>query len=333
MYNIFLTDEQTTVLLAAALLIGIALVLYLLKNKTMSSPYSTPMLDRFSRDLTELARRGILDPIVGRRNEIDKLTRILSRRTKNNVILVGEAGVGKTAIVEGLAQNIAAKITPSDLFNKRILSLDLNALIAGTKYRGEFEERIKRITEEISHSQRTIILFIDEIHNLIEPESSGESISAGDILKPAMARGELQVVGATTQQEFDQYFQKDPAFRRRLQPIFVAEPNDEETLEVLRGIKPRYEKYHNVEITDEALVTCVRLGKRILPDRSFPDKAIDVMDESASKVKLDNLKLSKVKDVKTTPKVLPEDVRKIVAEYEVSGKKKKLKVIVKNGNN
>lgn len=326
--DISFSQEQYTVILLGAFTIALVTIYYLLQKKMRLGPTPTPMLDHYSRDLTRLAKEGALDPVVGRRKEIDQLTRILSRRTKNNVVLVGEAGVGKTAIVEGLAQNIIGRLTPSDLAGKRILSLDLNALIAGTKYRGEYEERIKKITEEIMGNQRTIILFIDEIHNLIEPENSGESISAGDILKPAMARGELQVVGATTRQEYEQYFQKDPAFRRRLQPIYIREPDQEETLEVLRGIKSHYEKYHNLVIDDAALVACVRLGKNIMPDRSFPDKAIDIMDETASKVKLEHLSISRVKKESARPVVMADDVRIIISEYD-GDSRKKLKVKVK----
>lgn len=310
---------EPAMLVVVLLLLSITVAFYFFRKKFSGFSSSTPMLDNFSRDLTVLARQNLLDPIVGRKKEIEQLTRILSRRTKNNVVLVGEAGVGKTAIVEGLAQNIAGKLAPADLYGKRILSLDLNALIAGTKYRGEFEARIKRITEEISRSRRTIILFIDEIHNLIEPESSGESISAGDILKPAMARGELQVVGATTPQEYETYFKNDPAFRRRLQPIFVGAPDEKETLKILQGIKERYEAYHNVEITGEALIACVEEGKKIMADRSFPDKAIDIMDETASKVKLDQVN-SDFKINGQVPRVTAEDVRDIVREYKTAEK-------------
>lgn len=312
--NSIFSFDLALLLVTGSILVILALVFWFFQKSEGLTKFSTPMLDQFSRDLTAEAARGELDPIIGRRREIDQLTRILSRRTKNNVVLVGEAGVGKTAIVEGLAQNIVFKLTPSDLYDKRILSLDTNALIAGTKYRGEFEERIKKITEEISRSQRTIILFIDEIHNLIEPESSGESISAGDILKPAMARGELQVVGATTLLEYQTYFKSDPAFKRRLQPIFVTEPKEQETLEILRGIKSKYEEYHRVKISDEALKACVELGKKTLTERSFPDKAIDLMDETASKIKLDQVK-NMGENNGHLPEVTADDVKKIVQEY------------------
>lgn len=291
-------------------------VFYLRKEKKGDKDIfsSTPTLDHFSLDLTDLAKKGALDPIVGRKAEIDQLTRVLSRRTKNNVVLIGKAGIGKTTIVEGLAQNIVNHKVSPDLFDKRLLSLNLNSLMAGTKYRGEFEGRVKKITEEISASNRNIILFIDEIHNIIQPEGSGESISVGDILKPAMARGELQVVGATTAQEYEKYFYLDPAFKRRMQPIFVAEPDETETLRILRGIKYKYEQYHQVKISDEALRACVEKAADILPDRSFPDKAIDIMDEAASKAKMDffqnpNKVGYEVAEVKIS------DVEEIVAEY------------------
>ncbi len=317
--NIIINDPFL-LLIVVILLFLLALLYYFLNPGRAKINFATPILDQFSRDLTAQALKGELDPIIGRRQEIDQLTRILSRRTKNNVILVGEAGVGKTAIVEGLAQNIVSGIAPSDLHGKRILSLDINALIAGTKYRGEFEERIKRITEEISRSQRTIILFIDEIHNLIQPEGSGESISLGDILKPAMARGELQIVGATTPQEYKSYFQSDPAFKRRLQPINISAPDEKVTLEILRGIKSKYEEYHGVKITDEALKACVSAGGKILPERSFPDKAIDLMDETASKVKLERMR-SLGKNKNRVPEVTAEEVKKVIREYEEKSEK------------
>ncbi|MFA6974144.1 MAG: AAA family ATPase [Parcubacteria group bacterium] len=295
---------------------GAVAVFFARKKPTTQNLFSnTPTLDHFSLDLTDLARKGALDPIIGRKEEIDQLTRVLGRRTKNNAVLIGKAGIGKTSIVEGLAQNIINhKVTP-DLFEKRLLSLNLNSLMAGTKYRGEFEGRIKKITEEISGSNRNIILFIDEIHNIIEPENSGESISIGDILKPAMARGELQVVGATTLQEYELYFNKDPAFKRRMQPIFVAEPDETETIRILRGIKYKYEQYHQVKFSDEALRACVEKAVGILPDRSFPDKAIDIMDEVASKVKMDfyqnpNKVGYEVAEVKIS------DVDEVIEEYK-----------------
>lgn len=270
-------------------------------------------LQLFSRDFTGLSRQGLLDPVVGREDEINHLIRVLNRRTKNNAVLIGEAGIGKTTIVEGLAHNIANKKVPENLLEKRVISLDLNALIAGTKYRGEFEERVKRITEEIENSKRKIILFIDEIHNLIETESSGESISVGDIFKPAMARGDLQIIGATTAKEYKAYFDRDPAFKRRMQPIFVPEPNEKEAFEILKGIKGKYESYHQVEINDNALIACIKFSKELLPDRSFPDKAIDFMDETASKLRIE---ISGGKGGKTKKPIMTrEDVAEVARQY------------------
>lgn len=299
----------------AAILAFLLLVGYIFFKKKSSFGRSTyiPILESFSKDVTRLAKEGKLDPVIGREEEIKHLIMVLSRRTKNNVVLVGEAGVGKTAIVEGLAQRIADQRVPAELFAKRVLLLDLNSLLAGTKYRGEFEDRVKKITEEISLSSRNIILFIDEVHNLIEAESSGESISVGDIFKPAMARGDLQIVGATTQKEYDKYFEKDDAFKRRMQPIFVNEPSAEEALEILRGIKKKYEDFHKVEITDEALEACVKESKKVFPGKSLPDRAIDLMDEAASKVRMENTKSSAGSEI---PKVSVKDVMEVEAEYK-----------------
>ena len=301
---------QTAAILALLLLAG-----YIFFKKKMWLNHSTliPILESFSKDVTLLAKEGKLDPVIGREEEIKHLIMVLSRRTKNNVVLVGAAGVGKTAIVEGLAQRIADKKVPPELFEKRVLLLDLNSLLAGTKYRGEFEERVKKITEEIALSSRNIILFIDEVHNLIEAESSGESISVGDIFKPAMARGDLQIVGATTRREYDEYFEKDDAFKRRMQPIFVSEPSAEEALEILRGIKKKYADFHKVEITDEALEACVRESKKVFPGKSLPDRAIDLMDEAASKVRMENAKVSSDNEI---PKVSVKDVMEVEKEYE-----------------
>lgn len=299
----------------AAILAFLLLVGYIFFKKKSSFGRSTyiPILESFSKDVTRLAKEGKLDPVIGREEEIKHLIMVLSRRTKNNVVLVGEAGVGKTAIVEGLAQRIADQRVPAELFAKRVLLLDLNSLLAGTKYRGEFEDRVKKITEEISLSSRNIILFIDEVHNLIEAESSGESISVGDIFKPAMARGDLQIVGATTQKEYDKYFEKDDAFKRRMQPIFVNEPSAEEALEILRGIKKKYADFHKVEITDEALEACVRESKKVFPGKSLPDRAIDLMDEAASKVRMESAKFSAEGRI---PKVSVGDIMDVENEYK-----------------
>lgn len=286
------------------------------KGKSTTEMFATtPIISSFSKDLTQSAKDGKLDPVVGREKEIKHLIMVLSRRTKNNAVLIGEAGVGKTTIVEGLAQKIVDKNVPLSLLNKRVLALDLNALLAGTKYRGEFEERVRKITEEISHSNRAIILFIDEVHNLIEAESSGESVSVGDIFKPAMARGELQIVGATTKAEYDEYFHHDLAFKRRIQPIFVNEPNEKETFVILQGVKTKYETYHQVKISDAALRACIEYSKKMLPDRSFPDKAIDLMDEASSKARMECIGKDSPQ-CQIAPQVKVSDIKKIAEEYK-----------------
>lgn len=298
------------------LLLIVGIFLLLKKRGSSGSFYSsTPILDSFSIDLTRAARENRIDPVVGRKHEINQLAVILSRRTKNNCILVGSAGVGKTAVVEGLAEQIASSEVPFNLRGKRVLALDLNAIVAGTKYRGEFESRMKRLIDEIANSRRTIILFIDEIHNLMIMETAGETVSVGDILKPAMARGDLQVVGATTPMEYEKYFKNDPAFERRLQPLFISEPNERETFEILRGIKSKYEEYHQVTIPDEILQLCIFQGRKILPDRSFPDKAIDLMDEAASNAKIAYAKQRQAGVRTGTPQVSPNDVYAVAQKY------------------
>lgn len=300
-------------LFALFLMAGLFLVF---RKRSRGNFYSiTPVLDSFSIDLTRAAREKKIDPVIGRKNEINQLAVILGRRTKNNCILVGAAGVGKTAVVEGLAEQIAGKEVPRDLHNKRVLALDLNAVVAGTKYRGEFESRMKRLIDEIANSKRTIILFIDEIHNLMIMETAGETISVGDILKPAMARGDLQIIGATTPLEYEKYFKNDPAFERRLQPLFVNEPNEKETLEILRGIKSKYEEYHRVLIPDEILQLCIFQGKKILPDRFFPDKAIDLMDEAASNAKIAYAKQLQAGLRTGAPQASPNDVYAVAQKY------------------
>lgn len=240
-------------------------------------------LDQFSRDLTELARQGQLDPVIGRRKEIERAIQVLCRRTKNNPALIGEPGVGKTAIVEGLAQDIASENVPRILADKRVVTLDLAALVAGTKYRGEFEGRLKRIVDEIGQS-REIILFVDELHTLVGAGAAEGSMDAANILKPALARGELQCIGATTLDEYRRHFEKDAALERRFQPIYVEEPSVDETMEILRGIKGLYEKHHGVTIEDEALQAAASLAARYVSGRFLPDKAIDLIDEASSRV-------------------------------------------------
>ncbi len=246
---------------------------------------STPMLDRFSMDLTALAAAGRLDPVIGRESEIVRVVQILGRRTKNNPVLVGEPGIGKTAIVEGLAQKIVGGLVPDNLKNKRIMMLSPSALVAGTKYRGEFEERVNQILDETKKAG-SVILFVDELHTLVGAGSAEGSLDAANILKPSLSRGELQVIGATTFDEYRKHIEKDAALERRFQPVFVKEPTPSESLEILRGIKERYENYHQVILDDEALEASVNLSVRYLPERFLPDKAIDLIDEAASALHL-----------------------------------------------
>lgn len=244
----------------------------------------TPLVDQLAKDLTAEAEEGKLDPVIGREMEIERVIQILSRRTKNNPALIGEPGVGKTAIVEGLAQRIVNRETPATLLDKRVLQLDVGSLVAGTMYRGQFEERLKRVIEELKQSDS--ILFIDEVHMLVGAGSAGSSVDAANILKPALARGELQCIGATTFDEYRKHIESDAALARRFQPIFVDEPSIEETIEILRGIKEPYEQHHNLEITEEAIESAARLSARYVPDRFLPDKAIDLIDEGASRVRM-----------------------------------------------
>ena len=252
------------------------------KEKVKST---TPTLDKYSRDLTALAREGKFDPIVGREKEIERVIQILSRRTKNNPCLVGEPGVGKTAVVEGLAQKIASEAIPDLLKDKRVVSLDLSSMISGTKYRGEFEERINKVIEEVRLSG-DVILFIDELHTIIGAGAAEGAMDASNILKPSLARGEIQLVGATTLDEYRKHIEKDAALERRFQPVQVDEPTEEEALAILKGIKDKYEVHHQVQITEEALEAAVKLSTRYIADRYLPDKAIDLLDEAASKVRL-----------------------------------------------
>ncbi len=253
----------------------------------------TPTLDQYSRDLTQLAQEGKLDPVIGRHNEVQRVVQILSRRTKNNPVLIGEPGIGKTAIVEGLATRVIKGNIPDILKNKRVLSLDLPAMVAGTKYRGEFEERLKKVIDEVTAAKGTVILFIDELHSVVGAGSTGEggTMDAANILKPALARGELQTIGATTLNEYKKHIEKDGALERRFQPVLVAEPAVPDAIEILRGLKDRYEAHHKVAITDEAIVAAVTLSDKYLRDRYLPDKAIDLMDEAAAKVRIASMDL------------------------------------------
>ena len=272
----------------------------------------SPALDAFSRDLTELARQGKLDPVIGRKDEIERIIQVLSRRTKNNPVLIGEAGVGKTAIVEGLAQKIVANEVPYLLKNQRVVTLDLALMVAGTKYRGQFEERIKAVMDEIRRS-KDIIVFIDEMHNLIGAGAAEGAIDASSILKPALSRGEIQCIGATTLDEYRKHVEKDAALERRFQPIFIEPPTVTETIEILKGLRDPYEVHHRVKITDEALEAAAKLSDRYISGRFLPDKAIDLIDEAGSRV---HLKMS-------SP---PPELQELEKKIEQAGKKKEAAV-------
>ena len=270
---------------------------------------NTPNLDSFSRDLTELAKEGKLDPVIGRETEMKRVIQILSRRGKNNPCLIGEPGVGKTAVVEGLAQLIISGNVPETIAKKRVVSLDLSGMVAGSKYRGEFEERIKKVLSEVKEDG-DILLFIDEIHTIIGAGGAEGAIDASNILKPSLARGEIQLIGATTVEEYRKYIEKDAALERRFQPVMVEEPSEEDSIEILRGLRSRYEEHHKVTITNEALEAAVKLAARYINDRFLPDKAIDLIDEASSKLRL---------TVYTEPeeiKVLEEDIKKLERQKE-----------------
>ena len=244
-------------------------------------------LAKYSRDLTAMAQAGKLDPVIGRDEEIKRVMQILTRRTKNNPVIVGEAGVGKTAIAEGVAQKIAADDVPESLRGRKVLALDMGALVAGSKFRGEFEERLKAVMDEVREAQGEIILFIDEIHTVVGAGAAEGSIDASNMLKPALAHGELQCIGATTLDDYRKFIEKDKALERRLQPVYISEPDAEATIAILRGLRPRYEAHHKIKISDQALEAAVRLSQRYISDRHLPDKAIDLIDEAASKLRLD----------------------------------------------
>ena len=244
-------------------------------------------LEKYGRDLTELARAGRLDPVIGREEEIKRIMQILTRRTKNNPVIVGDAGVGKTALAEGLAQKIAADDVPDSLKGRKVVALDMGSLVAGSKFRGEFEERLKAVIDEVRQAQGEVILFIDEIHTVVGAGAAEGAIDASNMLKPALAHGELQCVGATTLDEYRKFIEKDKALERRLQPVFVGEPSVESTVEMLKGLRPRYEAHHKIKISDKALEAAAKLSQRYISDRFLPDKAIDLIDEAASKLRID----------------------------------------------
>ena len=268
------------------------------KKSNKSGTLSTPTLDKYSRDLTELAREGRLDPVIGRDNETNRVMQILSRRTKNNPVLIGEPGVGKTAVVEGLAERIVSKEVPDTLLDKRLVTLDLPAMIAGSKYRGEFEERIKKVINEVLNAGN-VLLFLDELHTIIGAGGAEGAVDASNILKPLLARGELQLIGATTVDEYRKHIEKDSALERRFQPIMVEEPSLEDATKILLGLKHKYEEHHAVSITDRAIESAVKLSKRYISDRFLPDKAIDLVDEAASKTRISNyMEPEKIKEIK-----------------------------------
>src|SRR5881296_4215443 len=259
-------------------------------NQRVTSPdpeTTYQALEKYGRDLTKLATQGKLDPVIGRDDEIRRVIQVLSRRTKNNPVLIGEPGVGKTAIVEGLAQRIVAGDVPEGLKNKRVVALDIGALVAGSKYRGEFEERFKAVLREIAESEGEIITFIDELHTVVGAGAAEGAVDAGNMLKPMLARGELRAIGATTLDEYRKHIEKDPALERRFQPVMVSEPSVEDTIAILRGLKERYEVHHGVRIQDAALVAAAVLSHRYISDRFLPDKAIDLVDEAASRLKIE----------------------------------------------
>lgn len=275
---------------------------------------NTPTLEKYSRDLTKLARQGTLDPVIGREDEINRLVQILSRRTKNNPCLTGEPGVGKTAIVEALAQRIADGTVPQVLRGKRLMMLDLSSMVAGSKYRGEFEERIKRVVAEVKNAGN-VILFIDEIHTMVGAGGAEGALDASNILKPSLARGEIQLIGATTIAEYRKYFEKDAALERRFQPVMVEEPDKDASLQILRGIVGKYEEHHGLVIDDEALEAAVQLSERYISDRNLPDKAIDVIDEAASRVRLTGYKSSpKHKEMQTAIQKMQDTLEQAIKD-------------------
>ncbi len=277
----------------------------------------TPTLDAYGRDLTTLARDNKLDPVIGRANEIERVIQILSRRTKNNPALIGEPGVGKTAIAEGLAQRVIKSEVPEPLRDKRVITLDLAGLVAGTKYRGEFEERMKRVMDEIRGAAGEIILFIDELHTLVGAGAAEGAIDASNIIKPALARGELQCIGATTLNEFRKHIEKDSALERRFQPVMVGEPTVEETVEILKGLRDRYEAHHKVTITDEALTAAAKLGDRYISDRFLPDKAVDLIDEAASRVRLQaTLPPPEIREIEAQIRQVKQEKESVVKSQE-----------------
>src|SRR6202011_5782522 len=278
---------------------------------TSSNPEATyQALEKYGRDLTKMAVAGKLDPVIGRDEEIRRVIQVLSRRTKNNPVLIGEPGVGKTEIVEGLAQGIASGDVPEGLKEKRVVALDLGAMVAGAKYRGEFEDRLKAVLKEVTSSDGQIILFIDELHTLVGAGAAEGAMDAGNMLKPALARGELRCIGATTLDEYRKHIEKDAALERRFQPIVVQPPSVEDTISILRGLKERYEAHHGVRITDSAIVAAAVLSNRYITDRFLPDKAIDLIDEAASRLRIE------IDSLPTELDIVEREIRQLEIERE-----------------
>ena len=286
-------------------------------QKSRAGASQTPTLDQYSRDLTEMAENGELDPVIGRDKQMLRVIQILCRRGKNNPCLIGEPGVGKTAIVEGLAQSIVNGTVPELIAGKRLVSLDMSGLVAKSKYRGEFEERIKKVINEVI-ADGNVILFIDELHTIIGAGGAEGALDASNILKPALARGQLQVIGATTIEEYRKYVEKDAALERRFQPVTVEEPSEEEAIEILNGLKSLYEKHHHVTITQEAVTAAVKLSVRYINDRFLPDKAIDLMDEAAAKLRLDNFDASNdMNRLRNEKQLLQDEFEEVLSEDDI----------------
>jgi ATP-dependent Clp protease ATP-binding subunit ClpB len=317
----FFTKVVKYAVLAAQIEMADMLQYFPLKTQIIMNKQNWEFLSKFAINLNEEARAGKLDPVIGRDEEIRRVLQILSRRTKNNPILVGEPGVGKTAIAEGIAQRIVHGDVPENLKTKELFSLDMGALIAGAKYKGEFEERLKGVVKEVIDSEGEVILFIDEIHTLIGAGRSDGAMDAANILKPALARGELRAIGSTTLDEYQLYFEKDKALERRFQMVMIDEPTPSEAVSILRGLKERYENHHKVQIKDDALIAAVDLSHRYITNRHLPDKAIDLIDEAASKLRL---------EMNSVPEVIDElnhKIRQLEIEREAikrEGDKEKL---------
>lgn len=286
------------------------------ENKLKKVKHKTLFVEQFGKDLTNEAHEGKLDPVIGRDKEVEHTIRVLSRRSKNNPVLIGEPGVGKTAIVEGLAQKIVQGEVPEDLKDKRVIVFNMGNVVAGTKYRGEFEERMKKVIEEVSN-EGNVILFVDEIHTMVGAGGAEGAVDAGNILKPALSRGEIQIIGATTLEEYRKYIEKDPALERRFQKVSVEEPSEEATLEILSGLKDKYEEYHKVQITEDALTSAVQLSKKYIADRFLPDKAIDLIDEACANKKIDLHKK-------------PEEVTVLEKELQIALDKKEVAILEQN---